>query len=67
MVGPQKQGFCPKKGKFDTNYFESLMIFRLFKVDCIVLTLFLTPNLRLLAQIEWKKHPYTFVLLLVQK
>ena len=31
MVGPKKQGFCPKinmvKGKFDTNYFEPLMIF----------------------------------------
>ena len=31
MVGPKKQGFCPKinmlKGNFDTNYFEPLMIF----------------------------------------
>ena len=30
MVGPKKQGFCPKinmlKGNFDTNYFEPLMI-----------------------------------------
>jgi hypothetical protein len=30
MVGPKKQGFCPKinmlKVNFDTNYFEPLMI-----------------------------------------
>ena len=30
MVGPKKQGFCPKinmlKGNFDTNYSEPLMI-----------------------------------------
>jgi hypothetical protein len=33
---------------------------RVFKVDCIVLTLFLAPNLRSVAQIEWKKHTYIF-------
>jgi hypothetical protein len=71
MVCPKKQDFCPRinmlKGNFDTNYFELLMILRVFKVDCLVLTLFLVPNLRLVAKIMWKKDPYIFVLLLVQK
>ena len=38
-----------------------------FKVDNFVLSIFLVPKLRSVAQIEWKKHPYLFFLLLVQK
>jgi hypothetical protein len=45
------------KGNFDTNYFKLLMILRVFKVDCHILTLFLAPNLKSVAQIEWKKIP----------
>jgi hypothetical protein len=74
MVGPKKQAFYPKINMLKGNYFELLMIFsgylakiRVFKVDFIVLTLFLVPNLRSLVQIEWKKHSYIFFLLLVQK
>ena len=33
---------------------------RVFKVDNFVLPLILTPKLRSVAQIEWKKHPYIF-------
>ena len=62
MVCPNKQAFCLKinmlKGNFDTNCFEPLMIFRVFKTDCFDLTLFLAPYLSSVAQIEWKKHPY---------
>jgi hypothetical protein len=39
----------------------------IFKVDNFVLPIFLLPKLRSVAQIEWKKHPYYFFLLLVQK
>ena len=38
-----------------------------FKVDNFVLSIFLVPKLRSVSQIEWKKHPYLFFLLLVQK
>ena len=38
-----------------------------FKIDDFLLPLFLVPNLKLVAQNEWKKHPYVFFLLLVQK
>ena len=38
-----------------------------FKVDHFILPLFLVPKLRSVAQNEWKKHPYIFFLLLVQK
>ena len=38
-----------------------------FKVDYFILPLFLVPKLRSVAQNEWKKHPYLFFLLLVQK
>ena len=31
-----------------------------FKVDNFVLSIFLVPKLRSVAQIEWKKHPYLF-------
>ena len=44
-----------------------LTLFRVFKVDCLTLTLFWVPNLSSVAQIEWKKHPYLFFLLSVQK
>ena len=37
------------------------------KVDYFILPLFLVPKLRSVAQNEWKKHPYIFFLLLVQK
>ena len=40
---------------------------RVFKVDYVILALFLLPKLRSVAQNEWKKHPYIFFLLLVQK
>ena len=40
---------------------------RVFKVDNFVLPLFLATKLKSVAQIEWKKHPYLFFLLLVQK
>ena len=40
---------------------------RVFKVDSFILPLFLVPKLRSVAQNEWKKHPYIFFLLLVQK
>ena len=39
---------------------------RVFKVDYFILPLFLVPKLTSVAQ-EWKKHPYIFFLLLVQK
>ena len=44
-----------------------LTLFRVFKVDCLTLTLFWVPNLSSVAQIEWKKHPYIYFLLSVQK
>ena len=40
---------------------------RVFKVDYFVLTLFLVPKLRSVAKNEWRKHPYIFFLLSVQK
>jgi hypothetical protein len=40
---------------------------KVFKVDYVILSLFLVPKLRSVAQNEWKKHPYIFFLLLVQK
>ena len=40
---------------------------RVFKVDYFILPLFLVPKLRSVTQNEWKKHPYIFFLLLVQK
>ena len=40
---------------------------RVFKVDYFILPLFLVPKLRSVAQNEWKKHPYLFFLLFVQK
>ena len=71
MVGPKKQAFCSKinmlKGNFDTNYFDPLMILRVFKVDCLVITLFLASNLKSVALIEWNNIHTYFFLLLVQK
>ena len=46
---------------------QHLAKIRLFKVDYFILPLFLGPKLRSVAQNEWKKHPYIFFLLLVQK
>ena len=40
---------------------------RVFKVNNFTLPLFFLPKLRSVAQNEWKKHPYIFFLLLVQK
>ena len=37
-----------------------------FKIDYFNLPLFWVPNLKSMAQNEWKKHPYKFFLLLVQ-
>ena len=36
------------------------MVLRVFKVDNFVLPLLLAQKLRSVAQIEWKKHAYTF-------
>ena len=38
-----------------------------FKVEYFILPLFLVPKLRSVAQNERKKHPYIFLLFLVQK
>ena len=38
-----------------------------FKVDNFVRPSFFSTELKSVAQIEWKKHPYIFFLLLVQK
>ena len=46
---------------------QKLAKIRDFKVDYFILPLFLVPKLRSVAQNEWKKHPYIFFLLLVQK
>ena len=40
---------------------------RVFKVDNFVLPLILASKLRSVSQIEWKKHPYIFFLLTIQK
>ena len=40
---------------------------RVFKVDYFNLPLFLVPKLKSVAQNEWKKQPYIFFLLSVQK
>ena len=40
---------------------------RVFKVDNFNLPLFFVPKLRSVAQNEWKKQPYIFFLLLVEK
>ena len=52
-----------------SNYLRSSAVCKIsiFKVDKFVLPIFLLPKLRSVAQIEWKKHPYYFNLLLVQK
>ena len=55
------------KPSFGRTLPQQLAKIRFFKVDCFDLTLFWDPNLRSVAQIEWKKHPYNFFLLLVQK
>ena len=46
---------------------QQLAKIRLCKVDYFILPLFLMPKLRSVAQNEWKKHPYIFFLLSVQK
>ncbi len=46
---------------------QKLAKIRAFEVDCLILPLFLVHKLRLVAQNEWKKHPYLYFLLLVQK
>ena len=46
---------------------QKLAKIRVFKVDYFILPLFLVPKLKSVAQNEWKKHPYIFFLLLVQK
>ena len=40
---------------------------RVCKIDYFILLLFLMPKLRSVAQNEWKKHPYIFFLLSIQK
>ena len=40
---------------------------RVFKVDYFIPPLFLVPKLRSVAQNEWKKYPYMYILLLIQK
>ena len=46
---------------------QKLAKITVFKVEYFIPPLFLVPKLRLVAQNEWKKHPYVFFLLLVQK
>jgi hypothetical protein len=46
---------------------QQLAKIRVCKVDYFILPLFLMPKLRSVAQNEWKKHPFIFLLLLVQK
>ena len=46
---------------------QKLAKIRVFKEDYFILSLFLVPKLKSVAQNEWKKHPYIFFLLLVQK
>ena len=46
---------------------QQLAKIRVFKVDYFSLSLFLVPKLKLVTKNEWKKHPYIFFLLLVQK
>ena len=45
---------------------QKLAKIRVFKVDYFILSIFLVPKLRSMAQNEWNKHPI-FYLLLVQK
>ena len=50
---------------FDTNYFnysgpQQFAKIIVFKVDDFVLPLIIAPKIRLVAQIEWKKHSYFF-------
>ena len=71
------QSFLPKKQHAQRKFwcqllwttydFQLLAKIRVFKVDCLVLTLFLVPNLSSVAQIGWKKHACVFFLLSVQK
>ena len=46
---------------------QQLAKLRVFKVDYFILPLFLVSKLRLVAQNEWKKHPYIFFLFSIQK
>ena len=46
---------------------QKLAKIKVFKVNYFILPLFVVPKLRSVAQNEWKKHPYIFFLLLVQK
>ena len=46
---------------------QELAKIRVIKVDYFILPLFLVPKLRSIAQNEWKKDPYIFFLLSVQK
>jgi hypothetical protein len=39
---------------------QHLAKIRVFKVDYFILSVFLLPKLRSVAQNEWKKHPYIF-------
>ena len=40
---------------------QKLANIRVFKVDYYILSLFLVPKLKSVAQNEWKKHPYTYI------
>ena len=46
---------------------QQLAKIRVFKVDYFILPLFLVPNLKSVAQNEWKKHPYIFFVTLGSK
>ena len=46
---------------------QKLAKIRLFKDDYVILPLFLVSKLRSVVKNEWKKHPYIFFLLSIQK
>ena len=46
---------------------QKLAKISVFKFDNFVLSIFLRQKLKSVVKIEWKKHPYLFFLLLVQK
>ena len=52
---------------FENGEPQQLVKIRVFKIDYFILSLFLVPKLRSVAQNEWKKHPYIYFLLSVQK
>ena len=75
--GTKSEKFLPKNQHTQNKFWnfenwtnkepQQLAKIRIFKVDHPILPLFLVPKLRSVAQTEWKKQPFIFFLLLVQK